>query len=497
MYKTHFGLSKLPFKNTPDQHFFYEQASRLEILHALIYVIKRGDAIVKVTGEVGCGKTTLLRLLADSLDDSFRIVYINSPNLTAKDLLFHIADELEVVADPSWPKYLLIKSLRNALVDFHAAGKQVIMLVDEAQSMSEDALEEIRLLSNIETDTDKLIQIVLFGQPELDKALSQHSLRQLKDRISYNIHVPALTPEEVQAYLNYRMRQASYNGLDFFNRKYSRLVHTLSKGLPRSINTIADQLLMAVYGSGESKLHKKHFKNISNENTHIKRKLPYALILGLVFIVGVVISLYRFEDSVSSVFSVNQNSPKTVGTDKKEQQLEQTSDTDSLKKQVDESPASELRSNVKVTAAEKAKKSTDETLITTYLEKQDLPYEIGKRLAIDHLNAEEWLSSNNDVRYGIQLSVVNLKDYAKAKAFYERYKMLSSNLKIVLDLNQNAKKYRVKFLYLFSDSYSYLVEELSGLPASVKKSQPFISPVGQVLKDLETTNATLSSWDMS
>lgn len=494
MYRAHFGLTKLPFKNTPDQHFFYEQASRLEILQALIYVIKRGDAIVKVTGEVGCGKTTLLRLLADSLDDSFRIVYINSPNLSAKDLLFHIADELQVRTEPGWPKYLLIKSLKNALVDSHSSGKQVVMLVDEAQSMSEDALEEIRLLSNIETDTDKLIQIVLFGQPELDKALSQHSLRQLKDRISYNIHVPALTPEEVQAYLNYRMRQASYSRLDFFNQKFSRLVHSLSDGFPRSINTIADQLLMAAYGAGDNKLKKKHFKNISSENIYSKSRLSLVSIFVFVFIFALILVLYRFEDSIRAVLlnsetSHNVDNAPAAFPDKNVDTLEAVSPVKTIKDKLDDGQI-----NAVSMEAEDGKQLSS---MKVYLREQELMPELIDKLVIDHTNAVRWLLDNNEVRYAIQLSVVNIKDYDKAKAFYGRYKMLSSNLKIVLDLDENAEKYRVKFLYLFSDSYSYLIEQLSALPVSVKKSQPFIAPVGQILKDLETTNATLRSWDMS
>jgi type II secretory pathway predicted ATPase ExeA len=281
MYRKYFGLNKLPFKTTPDISVFYKHGSRQEILEALVYTVTRGDGIVKVTGEVGCGKTMLLRLLAHSLPSNFSIVYINSPNLSAKDMILYICSELEINVDSSMLKFTLLATLKNELVRLHSLGKHVVMLIDEAQSMTIDVLEEIRLLSNLETDDDKLIQIVLFGQPELDVALQDENIRQLKSRISFSIYIPPLTADEVKTYLNYRVRKCSYQGLDLFDGKVSKQVHRLSCGLPRTINIIADKLLMSAYGCGDSQITKKHIKLLpeSSDNTFLNWMISKRVVL--------------------------------------------------------------------------------------------------------------------------------------------------------------------------------------------------------------------------
>jgi type II secretory pathway predicted ATPase ExeA len=428
MYRAHFGLIQLPFKNAPDEHFFYGQASRREILNALIYVVRRGDAIVKVTGEVGCGKTTLLRLLADSLMTDFKVVYINSPNLAPKDLLFHIAEELGLSPDLGLPKYALLKVLREQLLQFHAKGKQVVMLVDEAQAMSTDTLEEIRLLSNIETSTDKLLQIVLFGQPELDTALQQHNLRQLKDRISYHIHVPPLSPEEVQSYLNYRMRQASYKELDFFNPYFSRWIHKLSSGLPRSINTIADQLLMAVYGSGDRQLKKKHFGNISSENVKsVRRGVPVILAGVLVLLVAASFMMYRFDYVITDYLSPASKVP-VQGPLQSEEQL--VADALEMEEQVlvaeqvaskpletavlaDKPQAVDVTEAFVETVDSQGGQGTDR-LLSLLQQEAVLPEEELRTLVALHQSAEDWVSEHTPSSYLIQLSVSPVADFSKA-----------------------------------------------------------------------------------
>ncbi|MBD3798034.1 MAG: AAA family ATPase [Epsilonproteobacteria bacterium] len=499
MYRGYFGLTQLPFKNTPDLHFFYEQASRKDILNALTYVIQRGDPIVKVTGEVGCGKTTLLRLLADSLDERFTLVYINSPNLTPKDLLFHIADELSLSFDADLPKFHLLKTLRHQLVSLHASGKNVVMLVDEAQAMSFDTLEEVRLLSNLETNTDKLIQIVLFGQPELDQALEKHQLRQLKDRISYNIHVPPLTPEEVQAYLNYRMRQASFKGLDFFDAKFSKMIHKLSGGLPRAINTIADQLLMAVFGAGDKRLKNKHFKNLSKENLKESRSLylPYLISIAVVLFLflffltrfeqGVNLLIERsFEETAQKIHldkhvevTVHENHEKVTATEAVA--IEDAQKLSEIKKQHINDVAAVMPSMVSFI-------QSSNSSINSML---------AGELASRHEAAVKWLNGLNENSYVVQLATFDLEDYLKAKAFYTRYKMITDSLYVVLDLNSNTQKFRIKFLYMGSDSYSQLLQKINELPNPLKASQPFITPVHLLLQTVRDTETNLENWEKS
>jgi len=265
MYCSFFGLKKLPFKISPDLSFFYTHAARDDIAHALLYSIERGDGIIKVVGEVGVGKTTLLRLLAEKLADSYQKIYISSPNLSSIDFLKFICSELRIETLASDTKLDLMNRLNQFLLSEYAQNRRMVMLVDEAQAMTLDTLEEIRLLGNLETGEDKLLQIVLFGQPELDLTLNDPRVKPLKDRIACSVAIPALKAEEVMQYLNYRMRVAGYMGQDLFTLKLARRIQQLTQGLPRSINLLADKLLMVAFSKGDNKLKPQHFKNLLSE----------------------------------------------------------------------------------------------------------------------------------------------------------------------------------------------------------------------------------------
>lgn len=266
MYCSFFGLKKLPFKISPDLSFFYTQADRDDIRHAIQYSIERGDGIIKVVGEVGVGKTTLLRLLAEKLPESYRKIYISSPNLSAKDLLKFICTDLQISILVSDTKLDLMNRLNQFLLSEYAENRRVVMLIDEAQAMTLDTLEEVRLLGNLETGEDKLLQIVLFGQPELDATLNDPRVKPLKDRIACHVAIPALNAEEVMQYLNYRMRIAGYMDQDLFTLKLARRIQQLTEGLPRSINLLADKLLMVAFSKGDHRLKMQHFKTLTPEH---------------------------------------------------------------------------------------------------------------------------------------------------------------------------------------------------------------------------------------
>ncbi|PLA75583.1 hypothetical protein CYQ88_01050 [Hydrogenovibrio sp. SC-1] len=265
MYCSFFGLKKLPFKISPDLSFFYSQAARDDIVHALLYSIGRGDGIIKVIGEVGVGKTTILRLLAEKLPESYRKIYISSPNLSSMDFLKFICTDLKIEVKSSDTKLDLMGRLNQFLLTEYAQNRLVVMLVDEAQAMTLDTLEEVRLLGNLETGEDKLLQIVLFGQPELDVTLNDPRVKPLKDRIACSVEIPALKAEEVMQYLNYRMRVAGYMGQDLFTLKLARRIQQLTRGLPRSINLLADKLLMVAFSKGDNKIKLQHFKTLLPE----------------------------------------------------------------------------------------------------------------------------------------------------------------------------------------------------------------------------------------
>ncbi len=250
LYKSHFNLETAPFSLTPDTRFFFAEGHRKAIFEALLYSIGNGDGIVQVVGEVGSGKTLLSRLISEFLGDEFHILFLLNPKIPPERILFAIALELGIGADRSEDKVTLLHKLHSALLDLHRQGKQTVLLIDEAQSIPLESLEEIRMLSNLETGTAKLLQIVLFGQPELDHHLNRHEVRQIKERIVHRFYLPRLTPREVAHYLAFRLNKAGYTGKSPFTQVSVRLIAFKSSGFLRRINILADKCLLAAFSEG-------------------------------------------------------------------------------------------------------------------------------------------------------------------------------------------------------------------------------------------------------
>jgi len=258
MYLSHFGLQRQPFKITPDTSMFYPGNRRGAALQALKYAIMSGEGMIKVVGEVGSGKTMLCRMLEVELDDSVEVVYIANPSLSPENILHVIAFELKLDITPESSKLEVMQTLQNYLLARHAHNKQVVVFVEEAQSMPIETLEEIRLLSNLETNEHKLLQMVLFGQPELDEKLRNPAIRQLKERITHNFYLDPFPANDVYEYLNFRMRAVGYCGPDLFSQKMANRIERKSSGLTRRINILADKALLAAYAEGGHNIGKKH-----------------------------------------------------------------------------------------------------------------------------------------------------------------------------------------------------------------------------------------------
>jgi len=246
MYLDHFGLREPPFRITPHTEFFFDGANRGATLDALIYAITHDEGIVKVTGEVGSGKTMLCRMLLEKLPARVETVYLANPSLSRDELLHALSDELQIPTPPERP-HLLLRTLQQHLVDLYASGKQVVVLIDEAHAMPPESLEEVRLLSNLESSRSKLLQIVLFGQPELNAVLARTEMRQLRERVTHNFALEPLQRNDVGSYLMFRMRAAGYRGPDLFTDAAVRLVAGSSAGLTRRVNILADKALLAAY----------------------------------------------------------------------------------------------------------------------------------------------------------------------------------------------------------------------------------------------------------
>ena len=249
LYLEHFGLREPPFRITPHTDFFFTGANRGPTLEALIYAITQDEGIVKVTGEVGSGKTMLCRMLLERLPADVESLYLANPSLSREEILGAIADELGIPADGK-TTHSRIRALQDALVERYAAGKRVVIMIDEAHAMPAESLEEIRLLSNLESKATKLLQIALFAQPELDERLAANDMRQLRERITQHFSLAPLKAGEIGNYIDFRLRAAGYHGPNPFTARAIDMIARSSEGLSRRINILADKALLAAYSSG-------------------------------------------------------------------------------------------------------------------------------------------------------------------------------------------------------------------------------------------------------
>ena len=246
MYLAHFGLTEPPFRITPVTVFFFSGANRGEILDALIYSISEVEGIVKVSGEVGSGKTMLCRMLLEKLPAHIEAIYLANPSLSREEMLYAIADGLGL-STAGERVGVIMSMIQNKLEEKAREGKRIVVLVDEAHAMPLDTLEELRLLYNLQVGNAKLLQIVLFGQPELNTKLDQPNMRQLKDRIVHHFHMQPLSRNILESYLMFRMRAAGYHGPNVFSLPALKLIANASNGLMRRVNILADKSLLAAF----------------------------------------------------------------------------------------------------------------------------------------------------------------------------------------------------------------------------------------------------------
>ncbi|MDD5240470.1 MAG: AAA family ATPase [Sulfuricella sp.] len=259
MYLDHFGLNQLPFKITPNTGFFYTGGNRGAILDALLYAITHGEGIVKVTGEIGSGKTVLCRMLESRMPENVEAIYLANPSLNRDEVFYVIAAELGLATEGLRASETL-HQIQDYLIEKHSVGKQVVLLVEEAQAMPLDTLEEIRLLSNLETAHHKLLQIILFGQPDLDESLGLPRMRQLKERITHSFAVPPLSRKDIAEYLMFRMHAAGYRGPEIFDAGAIKLINAASRGITRRINILADKALLAAFSENTHDIRPKQVK---------------------------------------------------------------------------------------------------------------------------------------------------------------------------------------------------------------------------------------------
>ncbi len=266
MYFQFYGFKEPPFNLTPNSKFFFASAKHTEALDSLIYAVNQRKGFVVITGEIGSGKTTVCRTLLNRLDRHTEVALITNTHLSSRDLHLTLLEDLEIEFQPQWPKARLLSRLNDYLILQARRGNNVVLIIDEAQNLKPGVLEEIRMLSNLETETEKLIQIILMGQPELKQKLALSQLEQLRQRISVYFHLSPLGLEETQQYVLYRLKVASESDRMYFTPEALRLVYEFSQGVPRLINQICDFAFLTAYVDAKDRIDEEIMREVIGES---------------------------------------------------------------------------------------------------------------------------------------------------------------------------------------------------------------------------------------
>ena len=262
MYESYFGLREAPFGLTPDTGFFFADGDHQDALQTLLVALGMGEGFLKITGEVGTGKTVVCRRLLHELerDRGFAAAYLPNPDLSPRELRQALADELGVERGRSSGPEQLMRRITDRLLGLRAECRRTVLIIDEAQALSPLALETLRLFTNLETQKAKLLQVVLFGQPELDANLDRHESRQVKQRISFSHTIRPMSRATTSAYLSHRLAVAGYRGPALFDAAAVKTIHRASGGVPRLINIVAHKSLLAAWGEGAQGVAARHLR---------------------------------------------------------------------------------------------------------------------------------------------------------------------------------------------------------------------------------------------
>jgi general secretion pathway protein A len=291
MYLKHFNLTERPFSIAPDPRFLYMSVRHKEALAHLLYGMGEGGGFVQLTGEVGTGKTTICRCLLEQVPENFDIALVLNPKVTAIELIATVCDELGIEYPPEYSIKTLIDALNEYLLEAYTRGRRTVLIIDEAQNLDADVLEQVRLLTNLETSSEKLLQIVLIGQPELRSLLASDEMRQLSQRITARYHLEPISREEAGAYIKHRL-QVCGSSKNIFSKRAINRIQNFSGGIPRLINVLCDRALLGAYVEGKTqvdmKMLKKAAKEVMNEKRPDSGNRQLPLLLGVLTVLAVV-----------------------------------------------------------------------------------------------------------------------------------------------------------------------------------------------------------------
>ena len=446
LYLEHFGLNEPPFRITPHTDFFFEGAERGATLEALAYAVLHDEGIVKVSGEVGSGKTMLCRMLMERLPAEVATIYLATPSFAREEILQAIADDLELKL--SERRTVALRELQEHLINLYGAGRRVVILIDEAHVMPEDTLEQVRLLSNLESSRHKLLQIVLFGQPELDAVLAKPSLRQLRDRITHSFRMRPLPAPEVAKYLDFRMRAAGYRGPQVFAARAARMLASASDGLTRRINILADKCLLAAYSETSHAVGERHVKAAIADsefaNSPRRALRPAALIalaaaLGVAAGAGIQWLVSAPEAPLVPVQAAAPKPPPAPRVDASREELESEID---------------LQEEAEAIAAADAEAQPPASLLTQNQRKRLQAYATaGQKLLSERLAAtRELLERAPDDGYAIELFVTDNPEPARMERFLVRARDMVPLADVFLIPMGGAGSQRLRVVYGSFDS---------------------------------------------
>lgn len=283
MYLYHFGIRELPFSLTPNTNFYLGLPSHSEAMQVLLTALQTGEGFIKVTGEVGTGKTMLCRKLLNEIPDAFQVAYLPNPALNPEEIRYALASELGIKGLAKINQQQLSQKIQMKLLELNQKGKGVVLIIDEAQTIPWESFETLRLFTNLETESRKLIQVVMFGQPELDDMLANERLRQLRQRITFSYKLRSLTKDEIKSYVNHRMQMAGYQGPEVFQSNVMKDLFKYTKGIPRLVNVLCHKALMLAYGEGKHSVGKQQIKLAAKDTESISvdnNKMLWLMLLG-------------------------------------------------------------------------------------------------------------------------------------------------------------------------------------------------------------------------
>ncbi len=459
MYKHYFNLEREPFRITPDIQSFFTGGDRGAILRAIIYAIANGDPIIKLIGEVGSGKTMLCRMLEQYLPQNVDIAYIANPRLTPDNILQTIAFELDLPISPQDynNRVLMLGVLQQFLVSAHMEGRQVVILVEEAQSIPIETLEEIRLLSNLETSQHKLLQIVLFGQPELDVILQTNSIRQISERIINSFYLPPLSKNDTADYIRYRLHAAGHRGGNILSASATKLIYRFSQGLLRRINILTDKALLAAWQKESTTVKKTHVKQALKEfpprnPTIFSTRLIYPTLLSLLLTLSLGLA-WKQIPSHAQYPDVNQL------------------------------PATHAGNHVRNTSS---RPLTNLVLPSRNNQTQTLPPKKSSALPLFNLKqtltrSQQWLKTVNRNHFTIQVLLTNADIKEELLQVFTKDSISIASDKLYFFRTSLRGNPVLKVLYGEYVSYSAAVKALQNLPASLQQYQPYIRNIGAML----------------